>query len=201
MLRLRRKVQQPPALLAPPYLGRRATDHGETVTDFARSGMHRCHSLVRLSSWFVRLCVKSGHFVTSGHVWRIGGIRAQPDPGAHPGWSRRRAACWPHGRTSAETDRRRHRGRQGAAGQSRYWCDPNRASPRGLPGDALSVYPRRTNREYPQSLRRRSAILPSGAVNEALPGSMAQVDPFPTFGPAILLYNATREQTYAARSF
>jgi hypothetical protein len=70
MLRLRRKVQQPPALLAPPYLGRRATDHGETVTDFARSGMHRCHSLVRLSSWFVRLCVKSGHFVTSGHVWR-----------------------------------------------------------------------------------------------------------------------------------
>jgi hypothetical protein len=60
MLCLRRKVQQTAALLAPPYLGRRATDHGETVTDSARSGMHRCHSQGRLSSWFVRLCVNPG---------------------------------------------------------------------------------------------------------------------------------------------
>jgi hypothetical protein len=29
-------------------------------------GRARCHSQGRLSSWFVRLCVKSGRFVTSG---------------------------------------------------------------------------------------------------------------------------------------
>ena len=52
------------------------------------------------------------------HVWRAGRIRAQPDPRAHPSGPGRRAARWPHGRPTAETHRRRHRGRQGDARQS-----------------------------------------------------------------------------------
>src|SRR6267143_736062 len=65
----------------------------------------------------------------------------------------RRAARWPHGRPTAETHRRRHRGRQGDARQSRHRRDANRAPPRRLSRDALSVHPRRTNREYPGRLR------------------------------------------------
>jgi hypothetical protein len=49
------------------------------------------------------------------HVWSTGGVRAQPDPGAHPSGPCRRAARGPHRRPSAETDGRRHRGRQGDA--------------------------------------------------------------------------------------
>jgi Resolvase, N terminal domain len=44
------------------------------------------------------------------HVCRVGGIRTQPDPGAHPSGPCRRTARWSHGRPSAETDGRRHRG-------------------------------------------------------------------------------------------
>src|SRR5271168_796380 len=56
-------------------------------------------------------------------------------------------------------------------------ADLNRAPPRGFPGAALSLYPRRANREHARSLRRRSVILPFRAVNQALPGSMAQIHP------------------------
>src|ERR1700724_3985078 len=45
------------------------------------------------------------------------------------------------------------RGRQGDAGQSRHRRDPNRAPPRCLSSNALSVHPRRTNPEYPGRLR------------------------------------------------
>ena len=38
------------------------------------------------------------------HVWCAGGIRAQPNPRAHPSGPRRRAECWPHRRPAAETD-------------------------------------------------------------------------------------------------
>src|SRR5580693_3136410 len=79
------------------------------------------------------------------HVWRAGRIRAQPDPRAHPSGPGRRAARWPHGRPTAETHRRRHRGRQGDARQSRHRCNSNRAPPRRLSGDALSLHPCRTN--------------------------------------------------------
>jgi Resolvase, N terminal domain len=87
------------------------------------------------------------------HVCRVGGIRTQPDPGAHPSGPCRRTARWSHGRPSAETDGRRHRGRQGDAGQSRPRHDPNRAPPRRLSRDALSLHPRRENREYLRWLR------------------------------------------------
>ena len=53
----------------------------------------------------------------------------------------RRAARWPHGRPTAETHRRRHRGRQGDARQSRHRCNSNRATARRLSGDALYVEP------------------------------------------------------------
>src|SRR5271154_5235488 len=69
-------------------------------------------------------------------------------PRAHPSGPGRRAARWPHGRPTAETHRRRHRGRQGAPRQSRHRRDPDRAPPRRLTGDALSLHPGRTNREY-----------------------------------------------------
>ena len=39
----------------------------KTVTDSARSRPIRCRSKGHLSSWFVRLCVESRRFVTSGH--------------------------------------------------------------------------------------------------------------------------------------
>src|SRR5271169_1286152 len=86
------------------------------------------------------------------HVRGAGGVRAQPDPGAHPSGPRRRAACWPHRRPAAETHRRRHRGRQGDAGEPRHRRDPDRAPPRRVPGDALSVHPGRANREYARRL-------------------------------------------------
>jgi hypothetical protein len=86
------------------------------------------------------------------HVWRIGGIRTQPDPGAHSGGPSRRAS-WPHGRPAAETHGRRHRGRQGDARQSRYRRDANRAPPWRLSRGALSLHPRRANRECPGRLR------------------------------------------------
>jgi hypothetical protein len=57
------------------------------------------------------------------------------------------------GGPSAETDGRRHRGRQGDAGQSRRRRDPNRAPPRRLSRDALSLHPRRANCEYLRRLR------------------------------------------------
>src|SRR6202035_3119738 len=38
----------------------------KTVTDSPAQGRARYRSQGRLSSWFVRLCVKSGRFVTSG---------------------------------------------------------------------------------------------------------------------------------------
>src|SRR6516165_1761966 len=41
------------------------------------------------------------------HVWRVGGIRAQPDPRAHPSGPRGGAASGPHRRASAKTDGRR----------------------------------------------------------------------------------------------
>ena len=82
------------------------------------------------------------------HVRRAGGIRAQPDPRAHPSGSCRRSARGPDGRPSAKTHRRRHRGCQGDAGQPRHRRHPNRAPPRRLTGDALSVHPGRANREY-----------------------------------------------------
>jgi len=41
---------------------------GKTVTDSPAEGRARYRSQGRLSSWFVRLCVKSGRFVTSGHT-------------------------------------------------------------------------------------------------------------------------------------
>jgi len=43
------------------------------------------------------------------YVWCVSGVRAQPDPGAHPSRPCRRAARRPHRRPSAETHRRRHR--------------------------------------------------------------------------------------------
>src|SRR5690242_7659776 len=46
-------------------------------------------------------------------------------------------------------------GCQGDAGQPRYRRHPNRTSSWCLSGDALSVLPRRANREYPWSLKRR----------------------------------------------
>jgi hypothetical protein len=39
------------------------------------------------------------------------------------------------------------------AGQSRHRCDSNRAPPRRLSSDALSLHPRRPNRECPGRLR------------------------------------------------
>ena len=65
------------------------------------------------------------------------------------------AAARRAGRTGGrppKLDRRRHRGRPGAAGQSRHRRHPNRAPARRVPGDALSVHPGRTNREYPRRL-------------------------------------------------
>jgi hypothetical protein len=50
------------------------------------------------------------------------------------------------------------RGCQGDAGQSRHRRHPNRTPSRCLSGDALSVHPRRANREYPWSLKRRFTI-------------------------------------------
>ena len=61
---------------------------------------------------------------------------------------RRAKARRPDRRPSAETHRRRHRGCQGVAGQPRHRCDANCAPPRCLSLDALSVHPRRANREY-----------------------------------------------------
>ena len=91
------------------------------------------------------------------HVFHMfggaGGIRAQPDPGAHPSGPSRCSTRRPHRRSPAKTYRRRHRGRQGDAGQSRHRRDANRASPRRVSGYALSLYPRRANREYPRRLR------------------------------------------------
>jgi hypothetical protein len=85
-------------------------------------------------------------------LWRAGRIRAQPDPGAHPSGPGRRAARWSHGRPTAETHRRRYRGRQGDARQSRHRRDANRARPRRVAGDALPIHSRRANREYPRRL-------------------------------------------------
>jgi DNA invertase Pin-like site-specific DNA recombinase len=45
--------------------------------------------------------------------------------------------------------RRRHRGRQGDAGQSRHRRDANRASPRRVSGYALSVHSRRATANTP----------------------------------------------------
>jgi len=61
-------------------------------------------------------------------------------------------ARWPHGRPTAETHRRRHRGRQGDARQSRHRCNSNRATARRLSGHALSLHPGRANREYARRL-------------------------------------------------
>jgi hypothetical protein len=49
---------------------------------------------------------------------------------------------------AAETHRRRHRGRQDNAGQSRHRRDPNRESPRGFSSNALSVYSGSANCEH-----------------------------------------------------
>jgi hypothetical protein len=92
--------------------------------------------------------------------WGIGGIRTQPDPGAAP-----KRASPPRGalvarEPSTETDGRRHRGRQGDAHQSRHRRDANRAPPRRLSLDALPVYPRRANREYPRRLRTNGSSRP-----------------------------------------
>jgi hypothetical protein len=38
------------------------------------------------------------------HIWRVGGIRAQPDPGAHPSGSCRCAPRRPYPWTTAEAD-------------------------------------------------------------------------------------------------
>jgi len=94
------------------------------------------------------------------HVWCVSGIRAQLDPRAHPSGSCCCSARRPDGRPSAKTHRRRHRGCQGDASQPRHRRHPNRAPSRCLSGDALSVHPRRANREYPWSLKRRFTIRP-----------------------------------------
>ena len=49
---------------------------GKTVTDSPAEERGRYRSQGRLSSWFVRLCVKSGHFVTSGQdgLCKIGSL-------------------------------------------------------------------------------------------------------------------------------
>jgi hypothetical protein len=57
-------------------------------------------------------------------------------------------ALWGAGCALVETHGGRHRGRLGNARQSRHRRDPNRAPSRRLPGDALSIHSRRTNREY-----------------------------------------------------
>src|SRR6516165_2940878 len=71
----------------------------------------------------------------------------------HPSGPRRRTACWPHRRPAAETHGRRHRGRQGDAHQSRHRRDSDRTPPRRLAGDAVSIFARRADREYPRRLR------------------------------------------------
>jgi hypothetical protein len=93
-------------------------------------------------------------------VWHVGGIRAQPDPRAHPSGPCRRAARWPYRRPAAETDRPRHLGRQGDAAQSRHRRDSNRAPPRCLSGNALSVHPCRPNCEYSGRLRTNGSSRP-----------------------------------------
>ena len=60
--------------------------------------------------------------------------------------------AWPDGRPPAKTYRRRHRGCQGDAGQPRHRRNPNRAPPRRLTGNALSVPPGRANREFAMRL-------------------------------------------------
>jgi hypothetical protein len=52
-----------------------------------------------------------------------------------------------------------------AAGKSRHRRDANRAPPRRLSGNALSVHPRRANREYPGHLR--TALYPKGRTPQA----------------------------------
>jgi hypothetical protein len=74
-------------------------------------------------------------------------------PGAHSSGACRRSARRPHRRSSAKTYRRRHRGCQGAARQSRYRRHPNRTPSRCLSGDALSLHPRRA----PRIFRKRRA--------------------------------------------
>jgi hypothetical protein len=54
---------------------------------------------------------------------------------------------------------------RGDACQSRYRRDSNRAPPRRLSGDALSLHPRRANREYPWRLR--TALYPKGRTPQA----------------------------------
>jgi hypothetical protein len=81
----------------------------------------------------------------------------------------------PHRRPTAETHRRGHRGRLGDARQSRHRRNSNRATARRLSGDALSLHPRRANREYSGRLTR--AALPRSVFVTAIelelrPGSV-----------------------------
>jgi hypothetical protein len=96
------------------------------------------------------------------HVWCVSGIRAQLDPRAHRSGSCCCSARRSDGRPSAKTNRRRHRGCQGDAGQPRHRHHPNRAPPRCLTGDALSAHPGRANSEYAASLT--TAALPQRPV-------------------------------------
>jgi hypothetical protein len=67
VVRLRPKVRQTAALLMPLYRGAPSGPAKENRDGFPPlRGRARYRSQGRLSSWFVRLCVKSGHFVISG---------------------------------------------------------------------------------------------------------------------------------------
>jgi DNA invertase Pin-like site-specific DNA recombinase len=68
----------------------------------------------------------------------------------------------PHRRAPAKTHRRRHRGRQGDAGEPRHRRDPDCAPRRRLAGDALSVHSGRANREYARRLTRPRFALKTG---------------------------------------
>jgi hypothetical protein len=71
------------------------------------SVMHASAAASPHRGWEERLFQKRGARPTGfSHVRRFGGIRAQPDPRAHPSGFCRRAAPWPHRRPSAETHRR-----------------------------------------------------------------------------------------------
>ena len=53
------------------------------MTDSPLSGRARYRAQGRLSSWFVRLCVKSGRFVTSGHIEALQATAAKPTVKQH----------------------------------------------------------------------------------------------------------------------
>jgi chromosome partitioning protein len=66
MLTLRPSCGRSSHLMVPLYLGTASGRPPKTMTVPPAQGRARCHAQGRLSSWFVRLCVKSARFVTSG---------------------------------------------------------------------------------------------------------------------------------------